>query len=73
VSSKRTQSILLFTIHKKLTGKHLKPKLFTKVNETRLTNVPEDFGEVIKSITDFLGPVAKTQAAKNPSKQPGKS
>jgi predicted nucleotidyltransferase component of viral defense system len=33
------------------------------IRKNRLKNVPQDFGEVIKAIAVFLGPVAKTLAA----------
>jgi len=33
------------------------------IRKNRLNNVPQDFGEVIKAIAVFLGPVAKTLAA----------
>ena len=36
------------------------------IRKNRLTNVPQDFGKVIKTILVFLGPVAKTLAAKKP-------
>jgi predicted nucleotidyltransferase component of viral defense system len=36
------------------------------IRKNRLTNVPQDFGKVIKGIVAFLGPVAKTLAAKKP-------
>jgi predicted nucleotidyltransferase component of viral defense system len=36
------------------------------IRKNRLTNVPQDFGKVIKAIVAFLGPLAKTLAAKKP-------
>jgi predicted nucleotidyltransferase component of viral defense system len=36
------------------------------IRKNRLTNVSQDFGEVIEFIAVFLGPVAKTLAAKKP-------
>lgn len=33
------------------------------IRKNRLTNVPQDFGEVIKAIAVFIGPVTKTLAA----------
>ncbi|MDY6843470.1 MAG: nucleotidyl transferase AbiEii/AbiGii toxin family protein [Thermodesulfobacteriota bacterium] len=36
------------------------------ISKNRLTNVPQDFGEVIKAIEFFLGPVTKTLAVENP-------
>lgn len=36
------------------------------IRKNRLTNVPQDFGKVIKAIVVFLGPVAKTLAGKKP-------
>jgi len=38
------------------------------IRKSRLTNVPQDFGEVIETIGVFLGPVAKTLAAEKPFK-----
>ena len=36
------------------------------IRKNRLTNVPQDFGKVIKAIVVFLGPVAKTLVATKP-------
>ena len=36
------------------------------IRKNRLTNVPQDFGEVTKAIAVFLGPVAKILAAEKP-------
>jgi predicted nucleotidyltransferase component of viral defense system len=33
------------------------------IRKNRLTNIPQDFGEVIKAITIFLGPITKNLAA----------
>jgi predicted nucleotidyltransferase component of viral defense system len=36
------------------------------IRKTRLTNVSQDLGEVIKAINEFLGPIAKSLALKQP-------
>lgn len=36
------------------------------IRKSRLTDVPEDFGEIIKDIATFLGPVAKRLSAGHP-------
>ena len=38
------------------------------IRKNRLTNVPQNFGEVIKMIAAFLGPIAKSLSAKQPFK-----
>ena len=38
------------------------------IRKNRLTNVPQNFGEVIKAIAAFLGPIAKSLSAKQPFK-----
>jgi hypothetical protein len=43
------------------------------IRKNRLTNVPQDFREVIEAIAVFLGPVAKTLAAKKPFEATWKS
>jgi len=38
------------------------------IRKNRLTNVSQDLGEVVTTIAAFLGPIAKSLAAKQPFK-----